>query len=73
MLVPVVVPMVAVDGWGRLAVQETVKGVSILTLPFISNTKGGLDKADFLLMGERHGGRLNTGEDTKATMVEGAE
>ena len=72
-LVSVVVPMVVADGWGRSAVYETIKGASVLTLPFTSNTEGGLDKADFSIMGERHGGRLNAGEDNESEMVVGTE
>ena len=55
-LVPTVVPIVIVDGWGRLAVYDTIGGASVLTLPFTSDTDGGLDKADFSLMGDKHGG-----------------
>ena len=63
-LVPAVVPIVAADGWGRSAVYNTVGGASILTLPFTLDTDGGLDRADFSLMGDKHGGgRLNAGED----------
>ena len=72
-LVPNVVPMVAVDGWGRLAMYETVRGASVLTLPFTSDMEGGLDRANFSLMGERHGGRLKTGEDIESAMVAGTK
>ena len=45
------VPMVAADGWGKLAVYETVGGASVLILQFSSNTEKGLDKGDFSLIG----------------------
>ena len=68
------VPMVAGDEWGRSAVYDTVGGASVLTLPFTSDTDGGLNGADFSLMGDRHGGgRLNAGEETKSATVSGAE
>ena len=36
--------------------------------------EGGLGRADFSLMGERHGGgRLNAGKDTKSVTVAGVE
>ena len=74
MLVPAMVPMVVADGWGRSAVYETVGGASALNLPFTSDMDGGLDRADFSLMGDRHGGgRLNANEDIESTMVVGAE
>ena len=73
-LVPAVVPMVAADGWGRSAVYAVVRGASVLTLPFTSDTDAGLDRADFSLMGDRNGGgRLNGGEDTESTTVAGEE
>ena len=70
-LVLAMVPMVAADGLGRSVVYNTTRGVFVLTLPFTSETEGGLDRANFSLMGERHGGRLNTGEDTKSAIVVG--
>ena len=72
-LVPTVVPMVAVNGWGRSAVYEIVGGASVFILPFSSDTKRGLDKGDFSLMGERCGGRLNADEDIESVIVGGAE
>ena len=72
-LVKAVVPMVAANRRGRSAVYEAEGGASILTLPFTWGTKGGLDKANFSLIGERHGGRLNASEDTEYMMVEGTE
>ena len=73
-LVPVVVPTVATDGWGRSAVYDMVGGASVLTLPFTSDTNGGLGRADFSLIGERHdGGRLNAGKDTESAIGAGAE
>ena len=68
-LVPAVVPMVATNWWGRSAVYETVGRVSIFTLPFASDIDGGLDRADFSLIGERHGGRLNASEDTEFARI----
>ena len=55
-LVPAMVPMVVTDGWGRLAVYKIVGWASVLTMHFVLDTEGGLDRADFSLMGERHGG-----------------
>ena len=73
-LVPVVVPMVAADWWGRSAVYNTVGGASILTLPFTSDMDGGLDRADFSLMGDIHGGdRLKAREEIESTTVAGAD
>ena len=73
-LVPAVVPMVTTDGWGRSAVYDMVEGASVLTLPFTLDMDGGLDRADFSLMGDRHGGgRLNASEDTKSATVARAE
>ena len=40
------------------------------TLPFTSDTEGGLGKVNFSIIGKRYGGgRLNAGEDTKSMMV----
>ena len=73
-LVPAVVPMVAADGWGRLVLYERCGGASVPTLPFTSDTGGGLGRADFSLIGERHGGgRSNAGEDTESATVVEAE
>ena len=72
-LVPAMVPMVAANGWGRLAVYEIEGGASILTLPFVLGSDGGLDKANFSLMGKRHGGRLKASEDTESTTIAGVE
>ena len=53
---------------------DTVGGASVLTLPFTADTDGGLDRADFSLMGDRHGGgRWNAGEDTESVIGAGAE
>ena len=72
-LVPIVVPMVAADEWGRSAMYETVGGASVLTLPFSSYTERGLDRGEFSLIGGWGGGKLNAGEDTKSATVGGAE
>ena len=69
--VPVLVlaeaPVVAADGWGRLAVYKMIGGASVLMCPFPSTTVGGLDGMYFSLIGERNDGRLNTGDDTEST------
>ena len=51
-LVPIVVPMVAANGWGRSASYKIEGGPSILILPFILEIEGEQDKADFSLMGK---------------------
>ena len=61
--------MLAANEWGRLVEYETIGGASVLTLPFILDTEGGLDRSDFSLIGERHGGRLNVSEDIESVMV----
>ena len=70
---PPTVPMAAANGWGRLAVYDTIRGASIYTLPFSSDTERGLDRGEFSLMGGRCGGRLNTSEDIEFAMVGGGE
>ena len=52
---------------------KTVGGAFVLTLPFSSDTKRGLDKGDVLLMGGRCGSRLNPGKDIQSAMVGGAK
>ena len=65
-LVPAEAPVVAADWWGRSAVYEMIGGASVLMCPFPSMTVEGLDGTDFSLIGERHGGRLNAGDDTES-------
>ena len=73
-LVPTVLPMVATDGWGRLAVYEIFGAASILTLPFTLDTEGGLGRVNFSLIGERHGDSiLNASKDTESMTVAGPE
>lgn len=50
---------------------ETVVGASILTLPFISNNKGAMNRGDFSLIGERHGRKLNTSKYTTFVTIKG--
>ena len=70
-LVLAMVPMVAADGWGRSVVYNIVGGAFVLILPFTSDIEGGLNRVNFSLMGERHGGRWNVGEDIESAIVVG--
>lgn len=72
-LILVVVPMVVADRWGRWAMYKTVGGAFVLILPFILDTKGGLDRGNFSLIKERQGRKLNVGKDTEFVTVEGVE
>ena len=56
-----------------MVVYKTVRVASVLTLPFSSDTKRGLDRGGVLLMGGTCGSRLNAGEDIEFATVGGSK